>query len=431
MRKTVIYGWLIDPVRIIPVIFSIQLIIWLIFMPENGNMEIGVAPKFVAFEAVAIYILLFISLWNGLILGKIYINSVQFNSKTVHHLASENTLKFYIRIAGVAILLVGIGELVSVRNVIFDAQFLKSAINGNGFVVFGAQIRNDSLKGITTLVNLFIVPTTIYGIIAFGRSYPSQLRKKYKKFLIVIGLFVLIHSILFAARMFFIYFLLIIIGILILEYRPNSIRFLKILLALILLGSSTIVIGELLRYGWQYAVSHEKQFYSFEVINTTVQYLLQAYIASDLNNAMVIFASDPSYQMVSTAQFFKMFISPFFALEFYEYGSLPLWTSKHGTVNVLGLWWFDWGWASFIIAFFIGFFLGMIYQIVIKKGTLRVSFSTLFFLIGYPGFFSISRMNYYGLSIYILPLSYLFFMYIIIYLLKPSTQLKGVKKIGY
>jgi len=214
---------------------------------------------------------------------------------------------------------------------------------------------------------------------------------------------------------------MIILAILLLEYRPQTRRFVKFTFTGAILFIGIIIAGEMLRYGYHYAASHQTSVLTLDVFLHTIEYLLQAYIGSDLNNTFVILDSKPSMQYVSTASGLS-FIFSLLGMEFSSYNSLPLWTSSYGTVNVIGLWWFDMGWVSFPVACILGYFLGFLYKVVILRKTINVSFTTLLFLISYPGFISISRINYYGLTIFIIPLLYIIFSFIFYHLVIPNRK---------
>lgn len=380
----------------------------------------GIAPRFEQENAILKFILLLLILMTGLLLGKVVANT--FN-KSERKIGNELThVKRFAGIAALALLLALVGEAFYIRNIIFDRSLLQSALDESGVAVIGEAAREDSITGLTSLVNLFMIPVAVYGIFAIGRIYPLKVRRKYAKYLTVLGVFVALHSLLLAARMFLVYFVLILFSIYLLEYRPHSRRFVRWVVLGIGLGILIIVGGELLRYGWQMSQRSGEPVLSAPILVATVQYLVQAYIASDMNNAFILLNAEPSYQIVSSAHLISMVASSLFGMEYYEFSSVPYWTSRYGTVNVLGQWWFDLGWLSIIWALLIGMVLGALYQTVYRRTQLRASYTTLLYLFCFPGFFALSRLNYYGLSIFVLPSFFLFLAYVFVELIHRSSD---------
>jgi hypothetical protein len=212
--------------------------------------------------------------------------------------------------------------------------------------------------------------------------------------------------------MFIVYYFLILFGNFII-FSDSKIRrkILKYFVIIVIILIISIFVGEYLRSGILYSKVTGNSIFSSETFNYVSNRLLLAYLSSDLNNAMIILDSKPSMQLVSTASSIATIVK-IFGINFRSYASLPLWTSMYGTVNIFGLWWWDWGWLTIFISFFCGIWSGSIYELMIANSN-NISIESMLFLITYPGFFSLSRINYFGLSIYILPLLYLIVVYIL------------------
>jgi len=162
---------------------------------------------------------------------------------------------------------------------------------------------------------------------------------------------------------------------------------------LLLIGATWT--GELLRSGLYYSRLASLPLTSREVHSYVWQRLVQGYLAADFNNALVILDCKPALQVLYTTMFAFILKNP------YSYKECPNWESSYGTVNVLALWWFDWGYGAFIVAFMVGMALGVFYRW--RSYVFELDSRGLFFLIAFPGLFSIIRINYFFLTIFVLP----------------------------
>lgn len=418
MTKSGLYTWLVDPIRMIPGFIAVQFIMWWAFMPDEPDLY-GIAPKFVSIRSITLFVILFASLLFGLLIGRSLFRPNPRFLMTGPDITYD-TIKFYKHIAAIALLLTIIGEGVYIRPILENRSLLQDALGGgHGLGLIGQMVSNESVAGLSSLNNLLLIPVTIYTILGFGRAYPQKESKKYRAILLAIGVFVVLHSVLLAARMYFIYYSLTVIAVLIIEYRPNSKKFAKWLFLGIVGVGCIVFYGELLRYGWQYATISRMPLLSLEVFDKTLRYLMQAYFASDVNNAFVLLSSEPSLQMVSTGSpIFNSLLSGGLGIDVKGFSDLQLWKSGYGTVNIIGLWWYDWGYFSIMIASVLGICLGGLYTSTISKSGVSLSPGTLLFVLSFPGFFAICRINYYLLTIYIIPVIYLAIML----LLKQSTK---------
>jgi|GEM_PF-3599744 len=400
---------LLNPIFIISLIFGIQFFVWLFFMPSISNF-VGVSNKFVSYDSILKYILFFALFVTGTLFGKIIVLSL---SKTNVKAQTDdfNEINFYKSVAFIAFLLFLFGEVIYIRVIFYDPQIIISSLK-NGFTVLGNYTHNNTLLGLSSLNNLFLIPTIIWSYFALSKNFSKRVSRKYKNLLFALGLIIVLHGLFLAGRMFIVYYFLILFGSFII-FSDSKIRrkILKYFVIIVIILIISIFVGEYLRSGILYSKVTGNSIFSSETFNYVSNRLLLAYLSSDLNNAMIILDSKPSMQLVSTAGSIATIVK-IFGINFRSYASLPLWTSMYGTVNIFGLWWWDWGWLTIFISFFCGIWIGSIYELMIANSN-NISIESMLFLITYPGFFSLSRINYFGLSIYILPLLYLIVVYIL------------------
>jgi hypothetical protein len=319
---------------------------------------------------------------------------------------------YFFKMGVIALFLFFLGEVIYLREIILNPNLLKQ-INEYGNITFlGEYVRQKKIIGLSSLNNLFLIPTAIFGSIANSFYYPIKYKRKSKNLLIVIGIVILIHSLFFAARMFFIYFIIIVSGTWVIGNSKKDKSIKKYYIASIF-TIIIIIIGELFRSGLIFSRRLNIPLFSVTSLYYSINILLQAYLASDFNNALVLLSSKSSLQLISTSVSLANIINKLLGINFIGYNQISNWSSNYGTVNIIGLWWYDWGWYSLFIAFFSGLFFGLLYKMFILNNQLRVSIGNILFLISLPGFYSISRINYFGLSIYLLNLFYVILMFFI------------------
>lgn len=392
--------WILNPLRFILLIFCAQCAVWYFGMPENPILP-GVAPRYVTPTALSRYFVLFVALLAGLSLGALLTGFLKRRSRNpIDQDVFLKRLKTLQNIALAAILLSILGEIFYIRSIIENPAILIEAYQ-EGLVTHVAQeVRGNRIVGLSSLNNLFIVPTTIYAMLTFNPHLAEAARRNFRKKLLVLGIVVAGHAMILSARMFMLYFLSIVLAAYLLSQRKGIFIKGHYVAAALILALLAIWGGETLRTGLYFSHQNMLSPFSFEAQQYVWLTLIQGYIASDFNNAMVILNNSPGMQLIATTGFKSFLDNPV------GYHNLPDWVSAHGTVNILGLWWFDWGWFAPLVAITAGFWLGSTYALA-KVGTLPAKWSTLFYLISFPAIFSAARINYFGQTIFILPLFFL------------------------
>lgn len=410
-----LYRIILDPAKQLFIVFLIQFIIWYLLMPDKSVIQ-GVAPKFYSIIAIQRFFLLFIMLLffikSGSILTKYLIANKMESSITLDRISQMSF------VARLALLLFFVAELLYIRDIIINPSIIIEFFSRGYVAGIGEYVRSQSITGVTSLVNLYLVPTAIYSALFFHANTPKKMRYIARNSLIIIGMIILFNAVFLASRMQFIYYLFCFFGAYLLIKKPSSNKFTRNAIICVIAFILLLWGGETLRYGLNYATKSGYPLFSIQVQQFVLQILTQAYFASDLNNAYVLLNWKPTGQYFESAAFFRTILESFG----YTYNSYhnPYWESTFGTVNVLGLWWKELGWYALGICALLGFYLGCIYQWAQSRVS-QLSWSVIFFLISFPGIISLSRINYFGLSIFQIPFLFLVLI-LFIYIIMPKKR---------
>ncbi|HEY3374401.1 MAG TPA: hypothetical protein VGK02_04980 [Candidatus Aquicultor sp.] len=395
MRK----HYMLDPFWIISGLFGLQLALWWAFMPDVPTIY-GAAPRYISFNAILNFSLLWICLLVGVLLGKTIYQTLWKDEKRQEKIPPAAWIRFLFSLAAFSLLLSVIGELIYIREVILNPGMIKEAFDAGNMANVGVEIKELRIVGLSSLNNLFIVPAAIYAMVVFHPRMDRTAAGKARLRLIIIGAVSVLHALLFSARMFPVYFISVVLASYLLS-KPDTFRLSwRTILRTVGIIGVIIWTGELLRGGLWYATTTGFGLFSADTQKHILDLLIQGYFAADLNNALVLLGYDPSYQFLSTTLMGDTIGG------FVGYSLNPYWTSSFGTVNVLGLWWFDWGIFAFAMSLIIGALLGIAYKVG-ERFSGDISLAALTFIIIYPGLWSITRINYYFLTIFVLPFVFL------------------------
>jgi hypothetical protein len=163
--------------------------------------------------------------------------------------------------------------------------------------------------------------------------------------------------------------------------------------------------GELFRGGLWYATHYGLGLFSVDTQQYVLDRLIQGYIAADFNNAMILLDYLPSYQFFSSTPFVS------FMSNVQDYSTVPYWSSSFGTTNVIGMWWFDWGMLTFVLCFVVGMLLGAMYKVA-ERTSGSISFTSILFIVAYPGIWSLTRINYFAETIFMIPFVFIILAFI-------------------
>jgi hypothetical protein len=383
----------------------VQLTFWASLMPEVPTLD-GAAPRFSSYTSIVYFVLLWASMLAGIALGKVAANSkpgvkiTLKNDDDAIKSPSPKWIRTLFSLSSIALAISLLGEFVYIREIIANPSIVKDAFDAGNMANVGLGVMDARVIGVSSLNNLFVVPTAIYAMIMFNPNMGRLATRRAKKWLFTIGCASITHAILFSARMFVVYYVAIIVAAYILN-KPVSYRIrLRTVFKTTGFLAAIIWIGELLRGGLWYSTNNNIGLFTVQTQQYIIDRLVQGYFAADFNNAMVLLDYPPTYQFFSTTPFSHLISNVF------DYSSIPNWTSAFGTVNILGLLWFDSGVFTFAICLLGGAMLGVAYKVAMRSAS-NISFTSLIFIIAYPGIWSMIRINYFAGTIFIIPLVFL------------------------
>lgn len=386
--------FLTHPGSVVAALFLGQLLFWYLFMPEQATLE-GAASKYSSSAALLKWVLLFSLLEVGIILGTLIPIPHRFR---ITSWVQEWHIRFWWRWALVILSVTLLGELIYIRIFLQNPELFRESLIQRNLAILGEQVRSERVVGISSLNNLFILAAAILAVLGLHPLVPKPWAFRARCWLAGLGLAVLLHAIFLAARMFFVYYLLVVLAAYLTLRKVSAGLILRTFIILVVL----LWAGELFRGGAVFAKANELPLTSLEVQAYIWERLVQGYLAADFNNALIVMDCDPSMQLWSTT----MLAGPLGLQPTYD--QCPGWQSVYGTVNVLALWWHDWGWSALVLAFAMGFVFGALYKLRLAIRQLRPE--GLYYFLAFPGLFSIIRINYFFLTIWVVPFLFLTFV---------------------
>ncbi len=390
-------------------LFILQIFFWIFFMPTKYNIgelnKYGIATKYFTSKSIILFVLLTIYLVYVLYFtSKININ---FTGKKLEHYFKYSEFLFIIWIIVVILSL-----LFFLKNPIGYIQMLISGFSGEAL-----SLKRDSKNILGTLVNLHILLSSIYSRCIFMNVEKNKSIKR----LLCIFIFLLIYALFLFERMQIFYFLIIVLFSYSLVNLNKKIDIRKFFL-LILASFIFLITAEMFRFGSVYAFQHNKRLFSLEVVTIVSKYLATAYFASDFNNTMVILSDRPAYVFLSTG-------SPMIASLFYKftgikeksYNQVEHWESGHGTVNIMGYWWFDFGWFIILVILILGLFIGIVFSTSIKYNK-KNNICTIIFPIVAMNTLLFFRLNMFFETMFLIPLIFVIFFEIFYSIVKRRLK---------
>ena len=354
---TLRFSVLANPVVLSAVLLASQFLVWYLFMPEIPTVAVA-APRYESPEAlVKLFSMALCFIVAGALGATVFVPFVPKQRRQLPTKVLEIKAKAWCRVALLALAVTAVGEGIYVREIISNPSLIMQAFDYGNLSVLGERVRASRMVGLSSLNNLFLLPTAMLALIAFHPDLNPRLRRRARTWLWLLGAFTLAHALILAARMFFVYFLLATIGAyLVVQGRVIRVKVKPVVLAV---GALALVVwaGALLRDGLSYGRLTGRSIWSLDVQRYVWSIMVEGYLGADFNNALVLLDCPPAMALWSTTMFRELFGARA------GYDTCPGWYSAYGTVNSFALWWFDWGWAAFGIAWFVGFLLGAAYRV--------------------------------------------------------------------
>jgi hypothetical protein len=391
---------LLNPLLPVAATFGFGFLFWYLFMPDT-SMVVGVAPRHESSAGYFLFFLFFSSFFAGMLAA----NANPVPSRQTASLPNHT----WLTIGWVALVITLVADYLYLRSGVGSLEGATSYVDA--IHSFSGAVRENSSFGATSLNNLFPLPLVIGAGIAMGRR-PTLFSERLQGTAMagVILLLTLAHGATGFGRIWFLFSILTLFVVWILERRPRLRIQVMALTGAIVMGGAFIVIMELLRNVGLTAQAANLNFTDTRILRLAFLTLSQAYVASDVNNAMVVFDCHAAGFLVSTFDVIAKFLESGFGMHFPNYSGCPGWTSMFGTINFLALMWWDWGYIATIVLFAIGFGIQKVYVHAIAPSA-GISFAEVLFPNVLFGAMHLTRTMFIGSTEFLLPSAALLVLY--------------------
>ncbi|HET7189688.1 MAG TPA: hypothetical protein VFI52_16160 [Gemmatimonadaceae bacterium] len=391
---------LLNPLAVVGTIFLAQFVIWFLLMPDQPTIP-AAAPRYASAEAALRYVVYLASFLGAIVLGSALPRTLGLR-RAVTAAVDDGQLRALDRIAIVSLLLSLVGELVYTWAILRNPHLIIEASMAGDLASAGGMIQAGVMPGVTTMVNLFTVPTAIYSAFAFHRAVSGARRRTARRMLVAIGVVAVLHGIALSARMYVVWYAATVLGGYLLFADRRRIR--RGAIAAMIAGVAALVwLGATLRDGGRYAYANGVGLFAPETQRRVYDVMVQGYLAAEFNNAMITFGCEPTMDVVGTSMFRA---ASFLGLPGGRFTRCAE-SSEFGTQNSMSLWWQDLGWFGIIYAVSCGLWIGAAY-VVARRHARSLGAATFFYLVSYPGLVSLLRVNFFGLAPFLYPVAFLF-----------------------
>ncbi len=372
--------------RAIPLIFGLQWLLWWFFLPDRPTVPTG-EPKYYGLGSIALWGFYFYSLILGVWLGKRVMQSRrgcpnQHRGGDKYYLYGVAVVAFWVSFASQLYRYKSLLDLEAVLGILFTPY---------GQNKLAAYISEESPFGLASLGVLWIVSAVVFAQLCFDTEVSAWLKRRASFYLWGTGALTFIYGLFEAARVSFITYALIVLGAFLLTRRLR----LKVRTIVLVVGmiGAWVWGGSLIRTGIDVATRWNLPLLSPEVQSYLWSELAEKYLGGELNNALIMMSYPAD---VSSNWAYGTMIARWFP----TYGP-PRYLN---TNNILGLWYWQFGQiGGAVVSFVIGFGLGRLYRRA-EDSPRGLSWASCYYLIAYPGFWGMTRINYFFLWSFVVPL---------------------------
>jgi len=293
---------------------------------------------------------------------------------------------------GVCLFWFSLGCLLVMMWPVFDnPSLLWSFFDPYGQHKTSLEIHEFSLYGIPSLSQTWILSCAIFSQIYFQpKHYSPVIRIKAGLFLLGLGVLVFLFSSLGMTRVQFItYILILVCGYLTSEHRHIRLStILSVGFAIILF----VWLGQTFRTGSIIAFETAKSPFSLAVQAEVWAELIEKYLPGEMNSALIMMTNIPDVER-----------NWLYGTMFHRFGDVASPDDGYfNTINSLGIWYWQFFYASPLIALIIGYFLGRIHTLAAGAGY-KLGWANTLFFVALPGIPYMLRVNYFFLSSFIIP----------------------------
>ncbi|MFB3789569.1 MAG: hypothetical protein ACE15F_24690 [bacterium] len=280
-----------------------------------------------------------------------------------------------------------------IRPLLWNPQNLFSLFRvDTGLLSYKYFLTDVNPNGYATLINLNLLSFSLYLTLLAGPSVSRKIKSKVLKDIAVLLTFFYVPYIIFiTSRSLVLYVFLSATAIYLLQSKTNSVFFFSISA---FAAASFAFLMEWLRWGWIFSQQNDLSLVDLRTMRFVLEILVYQYIAADFNSALVLLAHPSSYNLLWGSS-----LSFFFPGDPVEIANLS------GTIHLFGIWWISFGCFAYPLVFFMGFLLEHIYLMALRSPS-RINLYLVLYLMAYPGLFAITRINYFLLNSFLVPLAF-------------------------
>jgi hypothetical protein len=380
--------WLLDPLRLVCLLFGLQALAWYALMPEEPELAYA-NPRFWSPEAFARFLAIFASLVAGIAFGKTF-RPRACGLGSTGRIASRARIRSMFLWSCALMLLVCLVVGALLAGLYHEPGRIEDVFNPHGINNVAKELQAEKPYGSLFLLDVWMVPAAIlFQMLGTQGTLPVS-RRVAAGLLCLLGLMLLAVSFFYMARTHLIHLLLIAVAASAL-YRRKRVRVRYAVLAVLAIAA-VVALGALVRTGIAVADSFSVPLFDGAVLNTLWDEYVSLYAAGEFNSALMILTLDPD---VPRQWAFASVFSRWFGVTEPSY--------HLNTINIVGIWWYAFGWLACGLALFVGAYLGLLYRCATASDDATDGAKTLY-LVTYPGMYAMIRYNYWLQSAFLVPI---------------------------
>lgn len=387
----------LNPLIALPAVFGTGYLIWYLVMPVEIQVR-GTAPRYIGDDAHFRFFVFAMALLLGMVLGALRGTPERSTGVALPY-------RVWLRIGVAAVGIYIFGELMYVREAIANPAILGQDLVGV-VAALTAEVHAESF-GLHSVLNIYPVPASIGALILFSKD--KDITKKERLFAALILAAVLfisfLHGFLLSARIVFLNVLAIVAVCFALTRNIGLVREGLAAALLVPVLAVLVVAAEMTRVlGWQ-ARTLGIELWTPEVAQVAIDRLVQGYIASDINNALIVLQCNSGMEVFSAFGSLTNIVRRVLGVEFVYWSQVCSdFTSLYGTMNFIGMLWWDFAYFGVIPAFILGFMIQRTYMLARASVNREMSIALVIFPHLWFVSIHLSRSNDFGATYFVLPL---------------------------
>jgi hypothetical protein len=380
---------LIRPSRLIPALLGLQLLLWIVLFPEEPTIRYG-EPKCHDVSAYLMFVIMFGALMLGVLIGErrklrlipIFPKTEELRANRLFRVGKWVFWPAFISFA------IQFRIFIQEPGRVVDAVVESSAIN-----VTAAEMRDNTIFGVASFSTLLMVTVVCMGLARHSPLLNWRKRRSARRYLMLSGVLALLMSTLGMARQFFLLYVVVLLCVWALgKKRVSRVR----IVSTLLLCAGLFWAQTLSRQGSVIARRDKAPILSWYVQQRMYEELVEAYTPAEFNRALIAltYPAHPEENFLYGTAF-----------ERFHVGHDPEGRNLN-TLNVFGIWYWQFGRSSVLLAFGVGYWLGRTFRAA-QEQRFRFDVNTCRLLLALAGVYTMVRDNFVFLQFFFVPLIFL------------------------